>query len=57
MITGVVFFLVSVHKMSYMVSYIFADVQKAADKKIQAFHMAKETIKSCEKAGDEEEWD
>lgn len=57
LITGVMFFLVSVHKMSYMVSNIFADVQKAADKKVQAFNMAKEKLKSCERAGDEEEWD
>lgn len=54
---GVMFFSVSVYKMSYMVQYIFADVQKEADKKIQAFHIAKDKFKSCERAGDEDEWD
>ena len=43
--------------MSYMVQYIFADVQKEADKKIQAFHIAKDKFKSYERAGDEDEWD
>lgn len=57
LIAGVMFFLVSVYKMSYMVHYIFEDVQKAGDKKIQAFNMAKDKFKSCEMLGDEDEWD